>query len=357
MNHSTNSTGRYQVFQAPGIPLGVQESPLPFLQTGELLIENEYVTLCRSDLNTFCGKRTEKSPTILGHEIVGRVVEQGPYAPQTDLRGEPIEMGDRLTWGIYASDPTSPLAKKGIPQKGRGLFKYGHEKIEEAANFHGGLASHTQLRAHTPLVKISEEVPLSVAALINCAVATVAGSLRIAGDLANQRVLVSGVGMLGVTACAMAKVAGAKEVIAVDVNPGRLELAQDFGATKGLLPDDAYNQRGLVDVVLEYSGASTAMAESLKWLAIGGTAVWVGGTFPQPALPIDPEQIIRNLSTIRGLHNYNAQDLVQGVNFIEQHHQTFPFAQLVHEMQNLESSQQAFEYALEHNPLRVGIRL
>jgi len=58
------------VFYSPQEPLRLIDCDVPELKEMEILVRNEYATLCRSDLNTFSGKRTEKSPTILGHEIV-----------------------------------------------------------------------------------------------------------------------------------------------------------------------------------------------------------------------------------------------------------------------------------------------
>jgi putative phosphonate catabolism associated alcohol dehydrogenase len=350
--------GTFVVFKGAGLPVELQTRPLPLLQEGEILVRNEYTTLCRSDLNTYAGKRTEKCPTILGHEIVGRIAGFGPGAPRTtDLRGQSLQEGDRITWGIYSSNPDDALSRQGIPQKAKDLFKYGHEQLTAESSFHGGLSTFTQLRPHTPIVAVSESVPLPVAALINCAVATVAGAMRLAGDVAGQTVVVSGAGMLGLVACAMSAVAGAQEVIAVDVDPSRLETALQFGANRNAEAAFMQHYHRKVGLVLELSGAPAAMENSLEWLQIGGTTVWVGGTFPQRNLQISGESLIRNLSTIKGLHNYNAQDLVRSVEFIEQNHDRFPFAELVYEMHSLEQSESAFQYALEKNPFRVGLRL
>ena len=106
------------VFYSSDNPIRLQQLDIPQLKHREILVRNEYTTLCRSDLNTFTGKRCEKSPTILGHEIVGRIVAFGAKAPSQDLRGNPLEIGDRVTWSIYASNPDSPLSRMGIPQKG-----------------------------------------------------------------------------------------------------------------------------------------------------------------------------------------------------------------------------------------------
>src|SRR5262245_40067702 len=121
-------TSKTAVFHSKEKAFTYEVIPVPPLRDGEILIRNEYTTLCRSDMHNFSGKRNEKVPTILGHEIVGRIEEFGPGAPATDTRGAALRVGDLATWGIFASDPLSRLARMGIPQKGDGLFKYGHEQ-------------------------------------------------------------------------------------------------------------------------------------------------------------------------------------------------------------------------------------
>lgn len=351
------SQGQFVVFHETGKELKFEQRAIPAPGPGEILVRNEYTTLCRSDLNTFSGKRQEKNPTILGHEIVGRIDAFGPRSLGKDVSGRTLEPGDRITWGIYASDPSTKMAQKGIPQKSSDLFKYGHEQLTDASCFHGGLSSHTLLRPHTPVLKIAESVPLKVASLINCAVATVAGAMRLAGEVEGETVIISGVGMLGIVACAMASVGGAKEVIAVDISEERLNLAQHFGAHTAIQPHRMERMGRSAQVVIELSGTNSAMEASLDWLQIGGAAVWVGGTYPQEPLEVNAEEIIRNLLTIKGLHNYNQSDLIRAVDFMEAHHQAFPFVDLVHEIPALQDAQEAFEYAIQHNPYRVGIRL
>jgi alcohol dehydrogenase len=345
----------------------IRTTLIPELKTGEVLVRNTYTTICRSDIYTFQGKRKEKSPTILGHEIVGKIVALGPDAPFNDLRGQVLKIGDRITWGIYASNPDSVFAKKGIPQKGEDLFKYGHEQITEHSTLHGGLAEYIILRKNTPIIAIQDDALSNKAAsLINCAVATAAGAIRLAGSLENQTVLVNGAGMLGIIACAMAHKAGARKVIAVDFNKDRANLALKFGADLALGADEPVLssspaadgvEKLKVDVVLEFSGIPEAMKSTLELLDIGGTAVWIGATFPQPDIAINGEKMIRRVLTIRGLHNYNQSDLVAAVDFMESSFNDFDFDSLVHGGFSLEQTAAAYQYAIDHNPFRVGIDL
>lgn len=351
------------LFISPDEPLQISDILIPVLREGQILVKNEYTTLCRSDLNTFCGKRTEKTPTILGHEIVGRIELFGNGTLETDVCGNQLQLGDRITWAIFASDPASEMAKKGIPQKAAGLFKYGHEKVTVESTLHGGLSQFTILRKNTPVIKISEKIPLPVAATINCAVATVAGAMRLAGEISGKNVLVSGTGMLGVIACAMSKVKGAKTIFALDIDAERLKNAKLFGADKTGLPAEmekieisAPDTLKIFDVILEFSGFPATMEQTLDYMVVGGTAVWVGATFPARSTRIEAEKIVRNLYTIKGLHNYNEDDLVTAVQFMEENHNNFPFLSLVHDHFTLNEVNEAFQYAISENPYRVGIK-
>ncbi len=357
---------RVAVFHGKDQPLTIETVPVPALREGEILVRNEYTTLCRSDLHTFSGRRVEKTPTILGHEIVGRIEELAPGAPARDCRGADLGVGQRITWAIYASDPDSQMSRMDMPQKAPGLFKYGHEQLTLDSTLHGGLAEYCILRRHTPVIRLDAPIPLPLLALINCSVATVAGSLRLAGSVRDRRVAIAGVGMLGVLACAMCKSAGARFVAALDIDDQRLAVAKAFGADSvaNLKPGLPANVDLLgaaggepVAAAFDYSGDPDAMEVLLGLLGIGGTAVFVGATFPQRTLQLNAEHVVRKLHTIKGLHNYNAQDLVAAVEFLEQNHRRYPFDGLVHDRFRLEEANDAFRCALESGAHRVGVRL
>lgn len=353
------------VFSSAKAPLKLEEVDVPALQPGEILVKTEYTTLCRSDLHTYCGNRQEKTPTILGHEIVGRITAFGSQSPRQDSRGLSLQPGDRITWAIYAADPQSKMAQAGIPQKAPDLFKYGHERITPASTLHGGLAEHIILRPHTPVARLKENVPLPVAATINCAVSTVAGALRLADTLAGKRVLVSGAGMLGMMACAMSKQGGAEKVVAADIDAGRLQVATRYGAdltwpakeTPSAFLPPHFETTQAFDLVIECSGVPSAMEQSLSCLRTGGVAIWIGAAYPQRDLHINAEQVLRNLWTIKGLHNYNADDFLAAVQFIEDYHHDFPFLDLIKGGFCLEEANEAFAHAVTAKPFRVGIQL
>lgn len=350
------------VFNGAGEQMQLLEKELPEIGFGEILVKNLYTTICGSDLHTFSGLRQEKIPTILGHEIVGEVVEIGEGNSGQDYSGSPLQKGDIVTWSIFASDPLSEQALRGMPQKASELFKYGHAQVTEHDCFHGGLAQFCILKKNTVILKIPAGIPLNVAATINCAVATVAGALRLAGDLQGKRVLITGLGLLGIVCAAMCKDAGAAKVYTTDINPARLDHSVAFGADGTYLLSDTKTGEhtempGDIDIAFDMSGAPEAMEAGIGALANGGIAVWVGAVFRTRSVAIDAEQIVRRLISIKGLHNYNYADFEYAVDFMRRNHGRYPFDTVIGKEFPLSEAQAAFEYALKHKPLRVGIRI
>ena len=173
--------------------------------------------------------------------------------------------------------------------------------------------------------------------------------------------------MLGIIACAMCRTGKARKIIALDIDVERLDKARKFGvdvtlkmeaegsSLKERLGPMAEGEQ--IQVAFDFSGVPEAMESSLSLLGIGGTAVWVGATFPQRDLHINAEKLVRNLHTIRGLHNYNEEDLVTAVAFMEKYYTNFPFEGLVHDTFDLDTVNESFNYAIASGAYRVGVRI
>ncbi|WP_405851261.1 zinc-binding dehydrogenase [Streptomyces sp. NBC_00090] len=291
---------------------------------GEVLVRVDLATVCGSDLHTVGGRRPSPVPALLGHEQVGTVVGVGDGGPRC-VDGAPVVTGMRVVWSVTASCRSCDRCRDGMPQKCRGLRKYGHEPWDERAPLTGGFATHCVLLPGTDVVAVPDDVPDVVASPASCATATVAAALRAAGPLAGRQVLVAGAGMLGVTAVAMAREAGA-HVIAVDPEPARREQALRFGASE--VRDTGAEPRD-IDVALELSGRPEGVGACLDSLAVGGTAVLAGSVSPGDPVPLDAERVVRGLHTVVGVHNYRAEDLRKAVDFLSAHHRDYPFAELV----------------------------
>jgi putative phosphonate catabolism associated alcohol dehydrogenase len=360
------TSGKIVLFKGPGQDFEICEYPLPVLQSGEILIKNRFSSICGSDLHTYCGKRIEPSPTVLGHEIVGEILAIDSDHNGLDLNANQLAVGDLITWTVFSSNPQSANSLLGIPQKGENLFKYGHAMVTPNNAFHGGFAEYCVLKKHTAVLKIPQEMPLDIAATLNCSVSTVAGALRVAGDLFGKSVLITGMGHLGITCAAMCQDAGATWIGTADTDLNRLLLSKSFGS------QELYNMNGDleemiqsiksklprkgVDFVFDMSGSPDAIEFGMECLAIGGTAIWIGAVFKSRPLKLEPEKVIRNLITIRGLHNYNFVDFSYALDFMTRNWQKYPFGSLVEKEFSLDQTQDAFEFALSSKPLRAGIR-
>lgn len=367
----TVSSSQVAVFSSPGAPIELRSVPVPAPGEGEILTRVLCCTLCGSDLHTYSGRRSGPTPTILGHEILGEIAVIGPGSTPVALDGRPVLVGDRVTWSIAASCGSCVSCATGLPQKCVDLFKYGHEKDDETHAFSGGLAEHCVLRRGTALVHVPPALDDRVACPANCATATVAAVLRAADDRAaadrdGAVVLVQGAGMLGLTACAMSRWRGAREVISSDPDAVRLALAPSFGATRVVAIDprgddelertvaDVTAGRG-VDIAIEMSGDPTAIERGLPLLREGGRYVWAGAVFPDRPVSILAEMVVRRLVTIHGVHNYAPEDLSTAIEFLEENHAKYPFEGLVSKTFSLSNVESAFEHAIEERPLRVGV--
>ncbi|QDU36957.1 L-threonine 3-dehydrogenase [Maioricimonas rarisocia] len=349
------------VFHAPGRPFELSRISLPTLEPGEAIVRIECCTVCGSDLHSITGRREVPVPTILGHEMIGTIAAVGPGNPLQDLDGEPLQPGDRVAWSVAASCGSCTPCQRGLSQKCRRLIKYGHQRLQGRHQLAGGLAEYCHLVRGTAVVRLDPSVSADVLGPVGCATSTVAAVLRAAGDIADRRVLVIGAGALGLTAAAMAQWQGASHVAVCDVNPDRLERARGFGADQ-LIPWEAAADLATpapengFDAILELAGAPDAIELAPSLLNVGGTLVLAGTVFPTRPVSLDPEQIVRGLFRIAGVHNYVPADLQQAVRFLTECHQRFPLADFVERTFPLGEIDAAIASAIDTRPCRIAIR-
>jgi alcohol dehydrogenase len=350
------------VFDGTPHHLELRRFPTPKPAGGEILVRVLGCTLCGSDLHSVAGRRSVATPTVLGHEIVGAIAAVGDCDGARDLAGQPLHVGDRVTWAIVASCGTCFLCRRGLPQKCLHAVKYGHEALRPGYELLGGLAEHCLLVPGAALARIPDELSLEVACPASCATATIAAALEAAGAVRDRCVLILGMGLLGLTAAAMARVAGASAVICVDVDESRRRRAAQFGATRCAAPAEmdavvreATGGHGL-DVVLELSGATAALEAAWPLARLGATFVLVGAVFPGPPMNWAIDQIVRRNLSLRGIHNYEPRHLVTALRFLQDQHRRFPFGELVTAWFPLDEVQSAFARAREPGHWRIGVR-
>lgn len=355
------TTSLAAIFHGAGRDLEMCRVACPQPRGDEVLVRVLGCTLCGSDLHTFDGRRETPLPTILGHEIVGEISCFGDSDARSDLAGRELRIGDRVTWSIVANCGSCFFCLRDLPQKCLASVKYGHEPVRPGRELLGGLAEHCLLAPGTAIVRLPDELPLSVACPASCATATISAAVAAVGNVQGRNVCLFGAGLLGLTACAMLRVAGAANIICVEVSESRRGRAMGFGATHVVAPDqlartaDATTERHGFDAVLELSGSPAAFESGFHSLRRGGTLVLVGSVFPTPPVAISPEQIVRRNLTIRGIHNYAPHDLLHAVEFLTNHHYDFPFAELVAEWFPLDAAAEAFTRSHDSSNIRIGV--
>jgi putative phosphonate catabolism associated alcohol dehydrogenase len=352
---------RALVFHGPGLPIELREFPTPDPEGSEVLVEVVACTLCGSDIHTMQGRRQEPVPTVLGHEILGRIAAFGPSASRRDAAGQPLGLGDRVTWAIVASCGQCFPCGRSLPQKCERRVKYGHEALAPRRELTGGLAEHCLLAPGSAIFRVPARLPDETACPANCATATVAGAIEVAGELAGRSVLIMGCGMLGVTAAAWAGTLGCSSVIACDLDPDRRTVARSFGATHAVSPEElascvseATGGHG-ADAAIELTGSADAFEEIYPLVRLGGTLVLVGATYPSRPVLLTMEHVVRRCLTLRGLHNYAPRHLQTAIEFLDSHLE-FPFPTLVADWEPLERVAEAVTRGLGRDTLRLGVR-
>lgn len=353
------------VFRTANSPLTLERIELPECGSHEVLVRIRCATICGSDLHTYQGRRHSPTPCILGHEMVGEIIAMG-HGGATEHQGQPLQLGDRVTWSMVWSCGECHYCKLGLHPKCEHLRKFGHEALSPGISLGGGMADHCKLPAGTAIFKVPDDVADEIACSANCATATVVAICRNAGDLAGQQVVVFGAGMLGMTACAMAAARNAASVIAIEPDPARRMLVRAFGATVALdaaLPpaDLVANVKQLTagrgaNLVIDLSGQPAAMETALQLLRPGGHLILAGAVFPGRPLQWSAEMIVRNLLRITGVYNYSPADLREALAFLSDQGQRFPFEKLVGATFPLSAVNEAFQHAEQVSPPRVAVR-
>lgn len=195
--------------------LRIEDINLPDPGATQVVVKQFASGVCHSQLHQM--HRERKSPVILGHEATGVVVKTG-----SDV--DHVREGDvvLVTWV-----PRDAKNAKRSPVRATLQVSDGIAESENVFTW----ADHT-LCDEQYVVKVDDSIAKDVTAIIGCAVMTGAGAvINTANVQPGQSVAVFGVGGVGLSAVVGAKMAGANPIIAVDLDPSKLEFAKKFGAT------------------------------------------------------------------------------------------------------------------------------
>lgn len=253
-----------------GEELQIEEVRLDNPAHHEVRVEVAATGLCHTDLHFMRGHLPLSTPAVLGHETAGVVREIGAGVSY-------LKPGDHVIGCLSAFCGCCEMCLSGRPSICEGqdsLHRTADDppRLSDAArpitqfmNL-SGFAQEILVHEHA-LAKIDNTMPLDRAALIGCGVMTGWGAVtRTAQIRPGDSVAVFGCGAVGLSTVQAARLAGALNIIAVDLNPDRLSLARKFGATDMVNPAKA-------DPVSEIHALTAGKGVEIAFEAVGQTAL------------------------------------------------------------------------------------
>ncbi|MEX0885780.1 MAG: alcohol dehydrogenase catalytic domain-containing protein [Phycisphaeraceae bacterium] len=274
----------------------------------ELLVRITAAGVCHSDLSVVNGSRPRPLPMLLGHEATGVIEAVGADVPGLAV-GEHVVTAFLPRCGACAACKTQGRRPCTVGSKANaaGTLMAGSMHLRSAARgqvFHhlgvSGFATHAVVDWRS-VVRVGEDVPAEVAAVMGCAVLTGGGAvINAAQATADDAVAVVGLGGVGLAAVLVAKAVGCRRVIGVDALAAKRELAGSFGADELYTPDELVSLADKPGVVIEAAGHPRAFETAFNATAVGGVMVTVGLPAPGAMASIEPLRITAEARQIVG---------------------------------------------------------
>ena len=271
------------VLRAVKTPMTIEEVGVDNPAPDEVRVRVAASGLCHSDYHVVAGDLQSRFPVVLGHEAAGIVEAVGDrvtmFKPGDHvvacISGFCGHCNSCVTGFTYRCSERPARGRKDPPRLTLGDTRL---HVRTIAAFAEVILVHQNF-----LAKVPNELPLDRACILGCAVITGYGAVnRRANIRPGSTVAVIGCGGVGLSAIQGARIAGAGRIIAVDIEPSKLEMAKKFGATDGVLGgDDAPAKvvemtKGGVDYAFEVIGSMKTIQQGCLMLGAGGTLTIVG---------------------------------------------------------------------------------
>ena len=294
----------------PGKPLTIETVQLAPPQAGEVLIEIKASGVCHTDAFTLSGDDPEGLfPAILGHEGAGIVVEVG-----ADVKS--LKPGDHviplyppecrqcdycLSFKTNLSQAIRGTQGRGLMPDGTSRFSIGGDRIHHYMGT-STFANYTVL-PEIAVAKIREDAPFDKVCYIGCGVTTGIGAVIYTAKVEpGANVVVFGLGGIGLNVIQGARMVGANKIIGVDINPNKRELAEKFGMTHFVNPQEVAGDlvpylvdltNGGADYSFECIGNVNIMRQALECCHKGwGVSVIIGVAGAGKEISTRPFQLV-----------------------------------------------------------------
>jgi len=319
--------------------LWMQDVPVPEYGNNDLLVKILKTAICGTDLHIYnwddWAQRSIKPPMVIGHEFVGEVVAAGQNVSGFSI-GDRVSGEGHIVCGMCRS---CRAGRRHLCTNTVGI----------GVNRDGCFAEYLCLPASNAW-HIHPDVPSEIACYFDPYGNATHTALSF--DLVGEDVLITGAGPIGMMAVSIARHVGARNVVITDVNPYRLELAGQMGATRTLNVkkqsiEQCINELNMVgfDVGLEMSGNAEAFESMLENMYHGGRIALLG-ILPSMAR-IDWDQIIFKGLTIKGIYGremfetwYKMETMLQsGLDISKALTHKFPFSRFEEAFKIMNSGQ------------------
>ncbi len=356
--------GKVAYMDRPG-SIVYMEYEVPSPEPGAIVARVLRSNVCGSEIHIFRGGHPALKSAILGHEMLGQVLELGDGVT-TDFAGQPLRRGDRVVCTYFRLCRKCRACRNGQPQLCENCYTHWVKHPDEQPHFHGTFATHYYINPDQWVYKVPDGVPDAAAASANCALSQVLYGLDRAGLGAGETLLVQGAGGLGLNAVAVAKERGAR-VIVLEAAPGRLEQARRFGADHLLDVRDLDTVEKRVqavmdltdgygaDVGIELTGVPEVFAEGIRLVRPGGRYVSIGNIVPGRPVSFDPGLLTRRSIAIFGVVRYEPHYLLKALRFLERNLVRFPFQELLDAEFRLEDVGEALDRSARREVTRASI--
>lgn len=289
-------------------PIEIREVDLADPTGKMVLVEVMVAGLCHSDLSVVNGSRERPVPLVLGHEASGRVVKVGP-----DVQG--VAAGDRVTFTFQPAcgecdlcvDSGGERCAPALEANVAGTLLHGERFLSENGEplfHHSNVAAFANFTVvhQSSVIKVDDDVPFEIAALLGCAVTTGGGAVMNAARVREgERVAIVGAGGVGLSALLVARAFDAAVVDVVEPAASKHEILREFGATNIVTPDTV--QREHYDVVIEAAGVKPAFEMGVTMLRPGGRLVSVGLPHPDATAEINILDVVFKSKQIIGSYH------------------------------------------------------
>ena len=325
------------VMPAPRVPVELREFPEPALEPGSVLLNTLFSEICGTDVHLWHGRLAGVPyPIIPGHVSVG--IAAKVRGPVRGVDGRAIAEGDRVVFfDVHRTcGRCRACTVTRTPTRCEARRVYGITDPASEGLF-GGWAEAIYLEPGVSMATLPASVPAETYISGGCGLITAVHIIDRAAITLGDTVLVQGAGAVGLSAIALARLAGAARVIAFGAPADRLALAHDMGADLTLdltaVGPDGRREAVLaatggygVDVAIEAAGSARAVEEALPLIRDGGRYVIAGHYTDAGPSSINVHQHInRKHLDVRGCWGSEVGHFVRALRLLDRHHTAIPW--------------------------------